>query len=363
MPRATRSSIACATSSRAPVRRHDVADELGVVVGGRRHAEHGVEDGAVGTAGTQVGQADVLGALALPHVGQDRFAGDRLRAEQAEVVIHELVRDAERDAGLVEAPEHVAGCHARRDRAEAEREGHAVDGRLELGDAQRHREVGTEQLRSDVEQLARDRALEGGSRLDRQPVPNGQRRGRHEQCQERRVQREVAGEQAGGDRLPLGGRFGDARRTVARTVPGDEVRPAVPHPVAVDEVIVHAEAEVQQLLRPGDVGEQRAVAAAEAEVGRGDQSRAKVLAAIGGLGLVEEIGELGSRVGAAGAHPMPLRGGHRRRHGRVRLDLGREPGCVTVGRGDGVRDDGIGSAGADGRVIDGDGFMQLLRRR
>ena len=140
----------------------------------------------------------------------------------------------------------------------------------------------------------------------------GSRGRHHEQRQEGGVQREVAGEQACGGRLALGGRLVDARRAVGRTVPGDEVRPSVSHAVAVDEVVVHAEAEVHELLRSGDVGEQCAVVAAEAEVRRGDQTRTQVLAAVGCLGLVEEVGELGAGVGAACAHPMPLLGGRRR---------------------------------------------------
>ena len=109
---------------------------------------------------------------------------------------------------------------------------------------------------------------------------------------------------------------------------------AVSHPVAVDQVVVHAEPEVQQLLRSGDVGEQRAIVAAEAEVRRGDQSRTQVLAAVRCLGLVEEFDRFGADIGAAGAHAMPLRGSHRRRRGPVRLDLGLEPSCGAVGRRD-----------------------------
>ena len=97
------------------------------------------------------------------------------RSEQAEVVVGELVRDAERDAGAVEAADDVGGCRARRDRAEPQRERHAVDGGLELGDAQRLGQVGPQQLGPHVEQFARDRPLEGGGGLGGQPVPHRQR--------------------------------------------------------------------------------------------------------------------------------------------------------------------------------------------
>ena len=190
---------------------HDVADEIGVAVGGRRQAEHRVELGSFGVAGPRVRETDVLGALALPHVGEHRLAGERRGSEEAEVVVGQLVGDAECDADLVEAVEDVGGCRARSDRAEPEREGHAVDRGLELGDAQRLGAVGPQQLRPHVEQLARDRALECGGRLEGQPVPHGTApaREQREQC---RVEGEVAGEEPGGHGLALGRGIRDTGR-------------------------------------------------------------------------------------------------------------------------------------------------------
>ena len=72
----------------------------------------------------------------------------------------------------------------------------------------------------------------------------------------------------------------------------------MPHAVAVDEVIVHAETEVQQLLGAGDLGEQLPIGAPHAEVRRRDEARTHVLAAVGGLGVVDEAGHRGADVGA-----------------------------------------------------------------
>ena len=113
---------------------------------------------------------------------------------------------------------------------------------------------------------------------------------RGEQGQQRRVQGEVAGEEADRGRLPIRRGIRDAVGAIAGLVHCEQVGPAVAQAVAVDEVVVQAEAEVQQLLGARDLAQQALVGTAEAEVGRGDEARAEVLAAVGRFGLVEQPG-------------------------------------------------------------------------
>ncbi|MDQ0894229.1 hypothetical protein [Agromyces ramosus] len=95
----------------------------------------------------------------------------------------------------------------------------------------------------------------------------------------------------------------------------------VPRAVAVDEVVVHAESEVEDLLRAGDVAEQAPVGPAEPEVGGCHQPRSEVLAAVRGLRLVEEPSHRGSGVGAPGAGTIPMCRGDGRGNGTERLDV------------------------------------------
>ncbi len=241
---------------------HDVAHEVGIAVGGRGRAEHLVERGAVGGAGSCVGESHVLGARALPHVGEHRLPRDVGGAEEAEVVVGELVGDAEGDADAVETAEDAGGCPAGGDRAEPQRQRHAVDGGLQLGDAQGVGQIRTEQLGAHIEQFARDRPLERVGGLRGQAVLHLHRGGRGEQGQQRRVQGEVAGEEADRGRLPIRRGIRDAVGAIAGLVHGEQVGPAVAQAVAVDEVVVQAEAEVQQLLgarrpRPAGAGRHR----------------------------------------------------------------------------------------------------------
>ena len=151
-----------------------------------------------------------------------------------------------------------------------------------------------------------------------------ERRRRVEQREQRRVQGEVAREQTCRERLPLSrGPFstGSDRGVVGAA---DQVRGAVPHPVAVDEVVVHAQTEVQQLLGARDLGEQVRIGAAHAQIRRRDQPRTHVLATIGSLGIVDQPGHRRADIGAPGAHPLPQRRRRSRRGGGERLHERRE---------------------------------------
>jgi len=128
----------------------------------------------------------------------------------------------------------------------------------------------------------------------------------------------------------------------------DDVRPAVPHAVAVDDVVVHAQPEVQELLRTGHAAEQHLVVAAQPEEGGRDQPGPHELAAVGGTSGVDELGHLRAGRGRPAAHLAPELG---REQGR----LGHEPLHARGERGADRSRDGGGGCRCTGHAI--------LRRR
>jgi hypothetical protein len=178
-----------------------------------------------------------------------------------------VVRDAEREAGAIEAADESADAAPAAIAPRRKRQGHAVDGRLELGDRRGSDRSG--RISSDGRRAARRRSsarARGGHGRESMatamaPARRGARRGRAFRARSPASRpAAIAWRSATASATP--------RPAVAPPVAPDEVRRSVTHAVAVDQVVVQAEAEVEQLLGPATSPSRPRVDPAEAEVRR-----------------------------------------------------------------------------------------------
>ncbi|GAA3885572.1 hypothetical protein GCM10022381_29640 [Leifsonia kafniensis] len=103
------------------------------------------------------------------------------------------------------------------------------------------------------------------------------------------------------------------------------------HPVAIEEIVVQAEADMEQLLCARHLAENVQVGSAHSEEGGGNESGAQVFAAIGGLQGIDQLAHGRPEVRASCANVLPSLGRYTWRGSRKGFDRGfelRDPAIV-----------------------------------